>query len=118
DVDRNDHFGAERARRVKGDLGHDGAVDVEAAADLVRREIAGQRAGGKHGIGDAYVVESGQPPEHLHAGIQVYGVDNDRGVELREGEVADGPGDEVLQGLAAEQGRRPHALERHVGVGD
>src|SRR5207249_7859471 len=47
DVYRDDQLGAEGAGRVEGDVRDHRAVDVEPAADLVRREVARQRARGE-----------------------------------------------------------------------
>src|SRR2546430_5899176 len=52
--------------------------------------------------------------EHLHAGVDVDGVDDQRPLELREGEVAHEPVEQFVERLAAEQGGGPHPLERHV----
>ena len=117
-VHGDDQLRTERARGIEGHVGDDRAVNIEAAADLMRREVARQRAGGEDRVGDADIVESGQSPEHFHPGVQVYGVHDDGGIELLEGEVADGARDEVLERLPPEQRGGAHALERHVGMRD
>ena len=84
----------------------------------MRRVVARQRAGCEHGVGDANVVQPRQSPKNFHSGIEIDGIDDDGGIELLEGEIADGALDQVFERLFAEQRRRAHALERHVGMRD
>ena len=112
----HDEIDPQRSRRGGRQVVHRGAVHVVAAANLARRQVAGHSAGGEHGVGDAHVLQALGSPEHLHAGVDVDGVDDQRPLELREGEVAHEPVEQFVERLAAEQGGGPHPLERHVGV--
>src|SRR3989441_561028 len=118
DIDREHDVGAEHERRPDGEIVHCGAVHVDAAADLARRQEPGQRARRKHGVLHRHVVQALEAPEHLAPRIDVHRVDDQGIVQLLEGEIADQPLDQGVERLAAEQGGGAHPLERHVGVGD
>ncbi len=118
DVDRKDQLAVEGARRGDREIVHRRAVDEVAAADIVRRQVAGERAGGEHRVAHGDVVEPRQAPQHLHAGVDVDGVHDDGNVEVLEGRRPDEALDQVRQRLAAKQGGGAHALQGHVGMGD
>src|SRR5881396_3308524 len=118
DVHGEDQLAAQRARGRHRQVVHRGAVHVVAPADLVRREEARQRARGEHRVRHAHLFEPRQAPEDLHRGVDVDGVHDQGPLQVLERAVAQQAVDEALQRLAPEQGRGPHALERHVEVGD
>src|SRR5256884_184357 len=117
-VDGEHHVRAQYQRGSHREVVVGRAVDVEAAADLARRQEPGERARREHGLAHRDLVQAFEAPEDLHPRVHVYGIDYDRMVQLLEGDVADEPLEQGVERLAAEQGRGAHPLERHVGVRD
>ena len=107
----------ERGRQPHRQVLDHGAVHVRPAVDLPRREDAGQRARGRDRVGHPRVEQAGQAPHHLHAGMEIGGVDEEAALEVAEGDVADQARDQRLERLPAVERRGQQPAERDVHPG-
>jgi hypothetical protein len=107
-----------RDRRLDREVVHHRPVGADVAVDFARREDARQRAGGEDRVAHGRVIETGQPPEHLPARVEVHGRDQQPAGQVAEPALPDQLRDDPLQRLAPVDGGREHPLQGHVQVGD
>ena len=79
--------------------------------------MPGQGARGGDRVGDARVEQAGQAPHHLHAGVEIGGVDEEAALEIAEGDVADEARHQGFERLAPVERRGHQPPEGDVDPG-
>jgi len=92
-----------------------GTIYVGSAVDLPGRENSWQGAGGGYRICDSGAAQPGKSPHHLHAGVQIDGVDQQSTLQVVEGDLANKVIDQNFEGFAAIKCRSQQAAEGNIG---